>query len=79
MPAREIGTQRNIYNAVTYEVSRDRKHYYRKVYNSLDLLAELGGLFGSFYTLSMSFVVIATFAQTYHSVTEDTFFDSDRY
>ena len=44
---RELSYRNKIHNAVTFEMSHDLKHYYRRVYSFLDFFADIGGLFGS--------------------------------
>ena len=44
---RELSYRNNIHNAVTFEMSHDLKHYYRRVYSFLDFFADIGGLFGA--------------------------------
>ena len=36
-----------MWNAITYEMSLTRRAYSRTVYNSLDFLSEIGGLFSA--------------------------------
>ena len=44
--------------AVTYELNRDLKIIRRKVYGFLDLLADLGGLSGSLYSIFLVAVIV---------------------
>ena len=40
-------TDKNVINGITYEMSATRLEYTRTVYSILDLLSDVGGLFGA--------------------------------
>lgn len=46
-PTRIMEYPNDFYNAITFEMSFTHRMYNRHVYNSLDLLADLGGLFSA--------------------------------
>lgn len=48
-----------MWNAITYEMSLTRQAYHRKVFNSLDFLSAVGGLFSALVPLG--FVIITIF------------------
>ena len=45
-------------NAVTFEVSSDRNNYFRNVYTILDLLSDVGGLFGAIQPICYGLILL---------------------
>ena len=46
------------WNTITYEVSLDRKEYFRKVYGTLDFIRDIGGLFAGIATIFSPIVLL---------------------
>lgn len=46
-PNRELLFKNRWQNALTLEMSLNKKHYFRRVYSGLDFAADMGGLFGA--------------------------------
>ena len=68
----------DFYNAITFEMSFMHRNYYRQVYNSLDLMADLGGLFSA---LKLPFLVVLlalNFYNSYQFVMMDNFTHAER-
>ena len=65
----------NFLNAVTFEVSTDHTVYKRKVYNILEFLSKLGGLFGAFAKVCIIFISIVNFFGAYQFLMAETFYN----
>lgn len=61
-PNREINISQTLQTAIVFEVSRTQKSYFRRVYTIFDLLADVGGLFGSVFPF---FAIIVGAVQYY--------------
>ena len=62
-------------NAVTYEMSLDKKIYIREVYTLLDLMGDLGGLFGALTPLFAAIVKLCQYEGAYQFIMHDMFID----
>ena len=60
VPNRVLNFQNNILNAVTFELSLSLDVYERQVFSLLDILSDIGGLYGS---LKVIFYIVITFFQ----------------
>ena len=59
--------------SVVYQLSLDRLLIQRIVYNVLDYLGDIGGLFGTFTGLATTFSLILNFNGVYHLLTSQLF------
>lgn len=50
-PSRELPYKNLFHNAITFEVTLTNTMYVRRVYNFLELVGDLGGLFGAVWPL----------------------------
>ena len=64
-------------NAITFELSLDRTVLKRRVYGWLDLLGELGGLFGALSPLCLGLVRVFHYRSVYMYVTKEMFGSAD--
>ena len=62
-------------NAVTYEMSLDGRVFIREVYTFLDLLGDIGGLFGALTPLCVFLVSVCQYQSSYQFVMADMFTD----
>ena len=60
VPNRVLNFQNNMLNAVTFELSLSLDVYERQVFSLLDILSDIGGLYGS---LKVIFYIVITFFQ----------------
>ena len=74
-PNRELPYRNRMWNAITYELSRDQIKYYRRVYSVLDLMSDLGGLYGSLTPVCMTLVYCLQYRSSYQFVMNDMFVD----
>lgn len=58
---RFMGYPNRIWNSITYELSLEREEYHRQVYNTLDFLGDLGGLFSALAACGYIFILIFQF------------------
>ena len=63
----------DFYNAVTFELSFIHRNYYRQVYNNLDLLADVGGLFSALKVPFIAVLIVFNFYNSYQFVMMDNF------
>ena len=70
-----MGYNNKVWNGVTYEMSLSSKRYFRRVYGIMDFLAEMGGLFGAFGSLSLAIVVGINYFGSYQFVMAELFYD----
>ena len=47
--------------AITFEMNMDRHDYFRKVYNILDFISDVGGLYGAVSPICIIFLIIFNF------------------
>ena len=59
--------------AVTFEVSLNLTSYYRRVYSILDLLSDVGGLFGAISPLCLAITGFFQYYGPYQFVMADLF------
>ena len=59
------------WNSITYEMSLDRKEYFRKVYGSLDFLRDIGGLFAGIATIFSPMVLLFQYRGSYYLLMND--------
>ena len=52
-------------NAVTFEMSNAQENYNRVVYSNLDLVSDLGGLYGAISPIFVGFVAIINYYSSY--------------
>ena len=70
-----MGYNNKIWNGVTYEMSLSSKRYFRRVYSIMDFFAEMGGLAGSFGSLSFAAVYCFNYFGSYQFVMAELFYD----
>ena len=75
LPARDMVYRNKIWNAITYEMSMNQKQLDRRVYTSLDLASDLGGLFTTLSSICLLIVTLVNYYGSYQFVMEDTFYD----
>ena len=63
----------SITGSVVFQFERDRLLVTRTVYNVLDYLGDIGGLFGTFSGLASVFTLILNFNGVYHLMTSSLF------
>ena len=52
-----MGYNNRVWNGVTYEISLNSRRYFRRVYTIMDLMSDMGGLFGAWATI-VSMIII---------------------
>ena len=62
-----------ITGSVVFKLDADRVNVQRIVYNTLDYLGDIGGLFGSFNAIATAFSLIMNFNGVYHMLTSSLF------
>ncbi len=77
MPSRELPYLNKFHNSITYEISLDRRDYFRRVYGVLDFLADVGGLFGAISPLCFIIVLCFQYRSSYQFVMADLFVDRE--
>ena len=75
MPTREMIYTEPFQNAITFEVSRQQRHYKRSVYTILDLLAQIGGLVGVMGIAGATCVQLFQYRGAYQFLMRDLFLD----
>jgi len=65
MPNRELPYPNRMWNAITYELSQDQIKYYRNVYSFLDLMSDVGGLYGSISPICVTMVFFLQYRSSY--------------
>ena len=68
---RSMPYNNNFWNAITYELSLNRREYHRRVYNFLDFLGDLGGLMAIIGKIFFPFVAILTYRGDMHMLLLD--------
>ena len=68
----------NFWNAITYEISLNRKEYHRRVYNYLDFLGDLGGLMSAIGKIFVPFVMMLTYRGDMHMLLIDNEFSDPK-
>ena len=63
----------SISGSIVYKLDQDRLLVQRIVYNVLDYLGDIGGLFGTFNGLANTFSLIMNFNGVYHLLTSSLF------
>lgn len=58
-------------NAITFEVSLTRSLYQRTVYSAMDLLSDIGGLFGALKPICFTLVLVFQYYGAYSFVMSD--------
>ena len=51
----------NFLNAITFEISLDKRAYFRKVYNLLDIAGEMGGLSTALRYFSILVILVSQY------------------
>ena len=74
-PNRELTIENDVQTSVTFEMSFEQRVYNRKVYSVLDLLAELGGLFGTLGALSFMIIFLIQYRGVYQFIMADLFIE----
>ena len=75
-PNRPLPYQNNWHNSITFELTMDRRDYFRKVYGVLDLLSDVGGLFGAISPICGILLVAFNFWSSYQFLMDDLFVES---
>ena len=78
MPNRELPYPNRMWNAITYELSQDQIKYYRNVYSFLDLMSDVGGLYGSISPICVTMVFFLQYRSSYQFVMNDMFVERRR-
>ena len=65
----------NFQNSVTYEISLDKMIYIRELYSFLDMMRDLGGLFGALFPLFSGIVKLCQYEGAYQFIMHDMFID----
>ena len=65
LPTREMPYKNRMWTAITYELSQDKTEYYRNVYSFLDLLSDVGGLYGSLSAICILLVHFFQYRSSY--------------
>jgi hypothetical protein len=73
MPSRELPYQNFYRNSITYELSLNQIKYFRRVYSLLDVLADMGGLYGAISPLCFAIVLLFHYRSSYQFVLADMF------
>ena len=72
-PSRSIPYKNNWQNSITFEMSMDRRDYFRNVYSILDFVSDLGGLYGAISPICVISLVILNFWSGYQFLMSDLF------
>ena len=72
-PSRQIPYINNWKNAITIEMSMDRRVYSRKVYAVLDFVSDVGGLFGAISPICILILALVNFWSSYQFLMGDLF------
>ena len=76
IPSRQLPYKNNWQNAITIEMSSDRRYYFRKVYSILDLFSDVGGLYGAISPISIIILALVNFWSSYQFLMADLFTES---
>ena len=72
-PNREMPYDNRFQNAVTFEMSLSRRYFYRRIYNLLDMMSEMGGLFEMLNIFCLGIVQILQYHGVYQFLMNDLF------
>ena len=72
-PNRVLNYKNNMLNSVTYELSLGLEFYDRQVYNLLDILSDIGGLYGALSAIFFFIVSIFQFRGDHMFMMKDVF------
>ena len=63
-------------NAITFEMSLTNKIYWRRVYSTLDLGSDIGGLFGLISPISLSIIAVCNYFSSYQFIMSNLFYEN---
>ena len=75
---RELPYENRFQNSITYECSLSQMFYTRRVYNFLDLLADIGGLFSALGPICLACVSFFHDKSIYHYLVNELFLKRDQ-
>ena len=75
---RQIPYLTNWRTALTFEMSVDRRVYFRKVYSTLDFLSDVGGIYSALAPILTFFLIIINFWSSYQFLMGDLFFGGNQ-
>ena len=73
LPARELPYRNLFQNSITFEISQTQTVFYRRIFSILDMMGNLGGLYGALVPLCLSIVRIFHYRSSYMHIAGEVF------